>query len=69
MIRDDAQRQATHLVCRCCGRDLPVSQFCRLPSGTYRHECNQCSYELYVRPSRLRRYLREHEQQKTEIKK
>ena len=69
MIRADAQRQATHLVCSQCGRDLPVSHFQRLPRGTYRHVCHQCSYDLYVRPSRIRRILREQEQRKTEIKK
>ena len=49
--------------------DLPVSHFQRLPRGTYRHVCHQCSYDLYVRPSRMRRILREQEQRKTEIKK
>ena len=69
MIRADAQRQATHLVCSQCGRDLPVSHFQRLPRGTYRHACPQGSYALHVRPSRIRRILREQEQRKTAIKK
>ena len=60
--RNEQLRQATTLVCRCCGRELPVSHFRRLPSGTYRHECNHCSYELYVRPSRQRSILRELEE-------
>ena len=60
--RDEKQRQATSLVCRCCGRELPVSQFQRLRSGTYRHECNHCRYELFVKPSRQRRILRELEE-------
>ena len=66
MRRDEQQRQATSLVCRCCGRKLPVSHFRRRKSGTYRHECNQCTYELYVRPSRMRRILRELEERQAE---
>ena len=36
-LRDETLRQATSLVCRCCGQELPVSKFRRYPSGTYRH--------------------------------
>ena len=35
-LRDETLRQATSLVCRCCGQELPVSKFRRYPSGTYR---------------------------------
>ena len=58
MKKDTAQRQATHLTCRCCGRELPVSHFERFPTGTYRHVCNQCKHVLYIRPSRERRTLK-----------
>lgn len=51
-------RQLTHQVCSRCGRDLPISHFERYPTGTYRRVCNQCKYEHYTRPAKLRYVLR-----------
>lgn len=56
--RDDEQRQAVSLTCRCCGQELPVSHFQRYRTGTYRHVCKQCAWVLYGKPTRQRRILR-----------
>ena len=60
--RDETLRQATSLVCRCCGQELPVSKFRRYPSGTYRHVCNHCYWLHHGQPTRMRRILRELEE-------
>ena len=60
--RDETLRQATSLVCRCCGQELPVSKFRRYPSGTYRHVCNHCYWQYHGRATRMRRILRELEE-------
>jgi len=45
--------------CQKCGRELPKQKLERMKSGTYRQVCNQCKYEYYIKPSRIRRILRE----------
>ena len=60
--RDDEQRQATNLVCRCCGQELPVSKFRRFTTGTYRHTFNHCYWLHHGLPTRMRRILRELEE-------
>jgi hypothetical protein len=60
--RDDAQRQAETLVCRCCGQELPVSKFRRYATGTYSHQCNHCYWLNHGQQARQRRILRELEQ-------
>jgi hypothetical protein len=60
--RDMTLRQATSLVCRCCGQELPVSKFRRYPAGTYRHTCNHCYWLHHGQATRLRRILRELEE-------
>jgi len=57
--RDEQQRQATHLVCRHCGQLLPVSRFERYRTGTYRHVCKHCWWELYGRRMRQQYILRQ----------
>ena len=67
MRRDDLQRRAVSLVCRCCGQELPVSRFQRYRTGTYRHVCKQCAWVRYGKPTRIRRILRELEERQNEI--
>lgn len=57
MARQRISRQLTHKVCSCCGRELPVSQFERYPSGTHRGVCNHCKYQRYSAPAKLRYVL------------
>lgn len=64
--RDEGKRQATSLVCRCCGQELPVSKFRRYPTGTYRHTCNHCYWLHHGQPTRMRRILRELEERENE---
>ena len=58
-LRDEQQRSATQLTCKSCGRTLPVSEFERFPTGTYRHICRDCKYILHTVPAckRLRQRL------------
>ena len=41
------------------GRTLPKLKLERMRSGTYRQVCNQCKYEYYIKPARIRRILRD----------
>ncbi|MBR1401600.1 MAG: hypothetical protein IJ562_08520 [Prevotella sp.] len=57
--KDLSQRYATQLTCRCCGQELPAECFERFPTGTYRHVCRKCQYQIYVRPRYEARRLSE----------
>ena len=59
MKKNEALREVDSLTCRCCGQTLPVSQFRRYKTGTYRHCCWHCYWEHYGRACRQRRWLRE----------
>lgn len=59
MKYDYWQRHATELTCRCCGQVKPVSEFQKLKSGTYRHVCRRCKYQMYDRIYYEERRMRE----------
>lgn len=59
---DTEQRHATQRYCRWCEQWLPISHFERYKTGTYRRVCRKCQWELYGRPSALRKQLRELEE-------
>ena len=44
--------------CRHCGLTLPLNEFERLPTGTYRRVCRRCKYVLYDYPNQVRRRQR-----------
>lgn len=59
-------------MCQKCGRILPIGKLERMRTGTYRQVCNQCKWVHYVKPSRVRRILRDlekrHKQHRKEVK-
>lgn len=48
---------AATIVCHGCGRELPAEAFEMMKTGTRRHVCNDCKYQLYTLPAYMRRKL------------
>ena len=57
--RDEGKRQATSLVCRCCGQELPLEHFEQYPTGTRRRICRRCHYEQHTHAARRRWVMRQ----------
>ncbi|MBQ8046488.1 MAG: hypothetical protein IJ196_00995 [Prevotella sp.] len=47
------------LTCKHCGTTQDERHFALLPSRNRRRICNHCRYVLTIRPSRVRRWIRE----------
>ena len=59
------QLAAGYKVCRHCHRQKPLSDFEQVTAaGARRGVCNDCKYLLYTVPARLRRQLRESEEER-----
>ena len=46
------------MMCKCCGRELPLTSFERFKTGTYRKMCWQCRWVLNGKGVRKRKLLK-----------
>jgi len=50
--------QQMYKLCRMCNKVLPISKFEKFRSGTYRCVCNQCRWEMTIKPSAVKSFVR-----------